>query len=1182
MPNIPESLRDRLPKPQMETFSTSNAKSWIWQILPAPLTTLFCLVTAGSITGLAVYLGDRFDDGKGYQWSMIAIGVMTVIGLGVAAFAKRRQSAAQRQHAAGFEAAIKSSATGWDTAEGDPGEMARLDELRTKFQQGLQVFHERGKDLYEFPWYLMVGESGSGKTEAIRHSELRFPQGLQDRFQGVGGTYSMHWWFTNQAILLDTAGAMLTDSEAVGRFTEFLRLLREYRMDFPINGLLLTLPVDKLLSDPPHVAEEKAQTIARQLSVIQKALEVRFPLYLLVTKSDRLTGFREFFDAEGQDKFELQMVGWSNPDPVGAPFEPGRIQEALEAVAGRLHARALTLLADPVARTDGRRRMDEVDSIYSFPEMIRSLRSRLQCYLDAIFQTGAWEGMTPFFRGIYFTSALREGAELDEALAAALNTNIQQLPAAGIFTKDKAVFLRDVFLNKIFLEHGLVTRLRNVAGLLRRRLLLYYGAVLLFLAVALLGALLVRKSLTVQLAGEQAAWLQANATWNNGALLSPLTRQSSGVTTPPNWVWADQSDPLAKLDAILDMSSHRLRYAWVFSPLPEWRDFEQRRHETGLSLFEASVLKPLLDAARERIRWDTAVNARPTADTGARLADAYCQLARLETWTHSMEAVAPADAKGWQNFFEPLLAYVLSEQPSAVSARAARLAQLTEKAYGSTIHLPSRNWLAENEADKNFSALTSAASFLFGQVATQALGNEDRHAGFVHDQERLLHNFLAGETTAKEWSQQPNRHTRDQVENECLKPMRDAVADYDALLAAERGGGTSALPFASVSQAAQVTVDTLKVVGSADGFPLRTFQSQAARLAGTAGHDGDAPSDNDTAWTAARRRLDAYEKHFSPVKMEDTGLGRQDMIGNLRAKLQSALDYAARFAAAPTSPASTNPGAPAQNAGSAPSAAEDEATIDRFLESYRGATLISGVLTEYLDQLQRDLAVHLRFPLVDSKSFVHRSLAEFQGNCEILSKVEGDRDDLSKMVDPNLGVPQRDALTDYFSRLKPVFDIKRALSSSGVPGQTEGLFVRVDGAPPLERTQVPTLQVQSGGLFGKSTVVQSNVPVVSDGVKDVTIKIGGSSVKTPPTGQFIDVGYNGFDRLEIIVTKAQSGREDARFTYGAGDWGALREAIAARGGRVGIGGSGLGWVLISRPALPFGRWPKRANFGLPE
>ncbi|HEX2750030.1 MAG TPA: hypothetical protein VHM91_18620, partial [Verrucomicrobiales bacterium] len=227
-------------KPQIETFHKGHATSWLWYALPSGLTMVYSMVAAGSITGLVWYIGDTYGNGQGSNWMYIAIGAMTLIGLICLIFNARRNKK-KAAVAGSFEEAVKGSAAGWGDAGptgNDPAEIARLDNLRKQFQKGIDAFKDYGKDFYSLPWYVMVGEPGSGKTEAIRHSDLRFPETLQDMLQGTGGTYSMDWWFTNQAVLLDTAGAMLMNPEATKRFEEFLKLLRTYRPDCPVNGVI--------------------------------------------------------------------------------------------------------------------------------------------------------------------------------------------------------------------------------------------------------------------------------------------------------------------------------------------------------------------------------------------------------------------------------------------------------------------------------------------------------------------------------------------------------------------------------------------------------------------------------------------------------------------------------------------------------------------------------------------------------------------------------------------------------------------------------------------------------------------------------------------------------------------------------------------------------------------------------
>src|ERR1700744_4262552 len=71
--------------------------------------------------------------------------------------------------------------------------------------------------LYQLPWYVLIGPPGSGKTTALVNSGLNFPlSGKYGRrgIGGVGGTRSCDWWFTDEAVLIDTAGRYTTQDSA--------------------------------------------------------------------------------------------------------------------------------------------------------------------------------------------------------------------------------------------------------------------------------------------------------------------------------------------------------------------------------------------------------------------------------------------------------------------------------------------------------------------------------------------------------------------------------------------------------------------------------------------------------------------------------------------------------------------------------------------------------------------------------------------------------------------------------------------------------------------------------------------------------------------------------------------------------------------------------------------------------
>ncbi|MBS0197461.1 MAG: hypothetical protein JSR77_11955 [Planctomycetes bacterium] len=432
--------------------------------LPKPILAVSLLASGAGLA--TVYMAIASDNPA---WRIAAAGL---IGLGLV-LALYKIVLMLRDKAKSSPFATMVSRAGGARAGTDPAAKARMDDLRKKFEEGVTAFKGAGKDLYSLPWYLLVGPSGSGKTEALRHSNVGFPPGLQDCLQGTGGTLNMHWWFTNHAVVLDTAGRMFMEEAAEGQSTEwkeFMKLLKTARPNCPINGLLLVISSESLLKDSSEKIERTAGAIARQLDVIQRTLEVRFPVTVVVTKCDKIIGFREFFETINDPGLQHQILGWSNPSPLDEAFKPDQVEKHMSGVRERLMKRRAGLLQNPVHTTDAHgRRTDEVDEMFELPDNLMRIAPRLRRYLEMIFVAGEWSPKPLFLRGIYFTSSMREGQALDVSLAQALGVDVESLPGGKEYDKEKAYFLRDVFLGKVFKERGLVTRASNVSKQLARQ-----------------------------------------------------------------------------------------------------------------------------------------------------------------------------------------------------------------------------------------------------------------------------------------------------------------------------------------------------------------------------------------------------------------------------------------------------------------------------------------------------------------------------------------------------------------------------------------------------------------------------------------------------------------------------------------------------------------------------------------
>ncbi len=373
-----------------------------------------------------------------------------------------------------------------------PADLARLDDLRKKFEEGIDIFRERGKRLYSLPWYVIIGEPAAGKSKAIEHSGIGFPPGLQDERQGTGGTINMDWWFANDAVILDTAGRLVfatAESSSSREWLEFLRLLRQCRPRCPINGLILAIPADALIADDAEKAREKAGKLARQLNLIQRALGVRFPVYLVITKADLMTGFRQFFSGITHPELQVQIFGWSNGAPLDAPFGSSSIMLLLNHMKQCLQRRRTALLqslASPDPGSPGNRpaasRAVQVEELYAFPHAFESIVPALKQYVELIFDAGEWSYKPLFVRGVYLTSSMQEGGELDLEVARLRNVPVRSLKGSG-WQEKRSFFLRDLFKKKMFPEKGLVTRSASAAGYWRRQMAVMYGGVLALLLV---------------------------------------------------------------------------------------------------------------------------------------------------------------------------------------------------------------------------------------------------------------------------------------------------------------------------------------------------------------------------------------------------------------------------------------------------------------------------------------------------------------------------------------------------------------------------------------------------------------------------------------------------------------------------------------------------------------------------
>jgi len=370
-------------------------------------------------------------------------------------------------------------------------------QLRERFEEAVSMLKKTqtgGRSLYDLPWYVIIGPPGSGKTTALINSGLKFP--LEQRFgkealRGVGGTRNCDWWFTDEAVLLDTAGRYTTqdsdESADSAGWGEFLNLLTKYRNRRPLNGVIVTLSAADLMTHTPVEREMNVAAVRRRLDELNRHLKVRLPVYLMVTKCDLISGFSEYFEDLGA---EGRAQVW------GMTFAPERSLSgtAAEDFSGEFDALIERLNQRLFGRIEEERDTRRRTAVFAFPQQIAGLRNFIGAFVSEVFAATRFDGRL-LLRGVYFTSGTQEGTPIDR-LMAAIGRGFAVAPeavAAGAAGRGKAYFIEKLLREVLFAEAGL-------AGVNRRRELqkaaLQLAAYAALILIAVLGVIALSVSFT--------------------------------------------------------------------------------------------------------------------------------------------------------------------------------------------------------------------------------------------------------------------------------------------------------------------------------------------------------------------------------------------------------------------------------------------------------------------------------------------------------------------------------------------------------------------------------------------------------------------------------------------------------------------------------------------------------------
>ncbi len=421
---------------------------------------------------LVVFLGPSI--GLSFAWEIIIIALLLLTWPFAILINHARKRRAQKREAAQSAAAEGGAAPKPIKASTAPKriheELARAAEEAVQWLRSSRLGGSKSGDaLYALPWYIVSGPLASGKTSLALSCGLDFhalPSQRRAEMKIVRPTHHCDWRITEAAVLLDTAGRYQSDGPSREEWLALTETLKKYRNSRALDGFLVAVSASRILQSTETEIEQQAKTLRARLDETIQLVRARFPVYLVFTHMDELSGFEEFF-----------RDGKSAGDVWGAtvPLEKSANAHALfDLEFDQLHEslvrRRLLRLGVPEGPATQLK-------IFDFPLRFVKTRSKLGLFTSALFRPNPFSE-SPLLRGFYFTATMPATSQ-GSATSDDGEERVPEAVGTGFFTDRffKEVVLRDKDLAASF-QAGQKKPPRTGA------ILLTLGAILLLILLA--------------------------------------------------------------------------------------------------------------------------------------------------------------------------------------------------------------------------------------------------------------------------------------------------------------------------------------------------------------------------------------------------------------------------------------------------------------------------------------------------------------------------------------------------------------------------------------------------------------------------------------------------------------------------------------------------------------------------
>jgi len=281
-----------------------------------------------------------------------------------------------------------------------------LDTLLRDAEKKLASAQRTGpKTLDSLPLLYMLGEVNSAKTTTVMKSGLdpELLAGQLYRDQDIVATPVANLWYTQQCVIVEAGDAI---RKSPGLWAKLIRRTRPkaYRAAMgtqaPIRAAVVCMSCEHFLgTTATDAVAASARQTNQMLRDLAQQLGTEVPVYVILTKLDRVPGFTEYVrnlsNEEASQALGIPAARSGVSSGLYAEQATREVTNAIDQLIFSLSEYRLEMLS----RENDQR---NVDPVYEFPREIRKLRNNLSSYLVELARPSHLNA-NPYLRGFYFT-----------------------------------------------------------------------------------------------------------------------------------------------------------------------------------------------------------------------------------------------------------------------------------------------------------------------------------------------------------------------------------------------------------------------------------------------------------------------------------------------------------------------------------------------------------------------------------------------------------------------------------------------------------------------------------------------------------------------------------------------------------------------------------------------------------